>query len=76
MTQSPNNCLNCRYAVPVESQPGNAQIIGQKQAQCRRMPPTACAVPTPQGIAMLSAWPIVNEQMYCSEFDSENELNG
>jgi len=64
------NCTTCRYAQ--SSQLNDAQgkpIIGKYQFNCVRFPPSAFIIPTSQGTALGSAFPVVTNEQVCSLYD-------
>ena len=67
-----NNCTNCNYAqaTQIADDKGNA-VIGQYQYNCLRFPPSAFAVPTPQGVTIGSAFPVVNATQVCSLYEPQ-----
>ncbi len=67
------NCSICRYAK--ETQIADAQgqpIIGQYQYNCIRFPPSAFALPGPQGVSLGSAFPVVSKEQLCSLFEPKD----
>ncbi len=66
-----HNCTNCNYSR--KTQLADAQgksIVGKYQHNCLRMPPSAFMVPTPQGVTLGSAFPVVTDEQICSLYDS------
>lgn len=70
-----NNCTECQYAQKTQLADNEGKpIVGQYQTQCLRFPPSAFMVPVPGGgMALASAFPIVNEHQVCSLFEPRGD---
>lgn len=69
------NCTNCFHAHVTDPQPGQPLTIGQREYQCRAHPPTANVLPTGNGgLAMVSVWPNVTDQMRCGVYQPLRHL--
>ena len=63
-------CLSCIYNT-LSTNPNNKEL----QKNCVRFPPTAHAVPTQQGIAMICSYPIIIDSMTaCGEWDDGEDI--
>jgi len=66
-----DNCATCRWATPFVAPD---KTINPQQRQCKRMPPSAVAIHGPQGIQIISIWPIVTITDHCHEYRQRIEL--
>lgn len=57
-----NNCTKCLYSIEQEL---NNDL--KKPIQCNFNPPQSLAIASPQGIQIMTVYPIVNEKMLCSQ---------
>ena len=63
-------CSDCIYYIISADSPTK-----EMTRNCVRFPPHAHAVPTAQGIAMLTAYPVIkNEMMACGEWDDGADI--
>jgi len=65
---NPKNCKTCGHCRETDQHgPDGKVLIGQKSYVCNRLPPNTIVIPNPQGFAMTSIFPTVNETMVCAE---------
>lgn len=62
-------CKNCHYSELIRLQ-GNIQSV----RVCKRHPPSAYFVPTPQGGAIMSSPPQVPDDYVCFEYDKREPV--
>ncbi len=65
-----DSCLVCEFCKVGEIDPNTMK----KQASCIRFPPTPQAIPTNQGLAFVTGFPIVTKDMICYEFERMEEI--
>ena len=66
-----DNCATCRWATSFVAPD---KTINPQQRQCKRMPPCAVAIHGPQGVQIMSIWPIVAINDHCHEYRQRIEL--
>lgn len=60
-------CDNCKWGVQAPIDQNN--IGAKRPIQCFRMPPSVVLVPTQQGAAQMSVFPVVNGDTECGEYE-------
>lgn len=60
---APRSCAACAYSEAVQLP---QSIIPARV--CRRFPPVAIAVTTPQGLGMTAQFPVVPDELWCHEY--------
>lgn len=61
------NCINCVHVFEGDIDPQTLKRF----YKCRRYPPTAQVISTPQGVANAQMLPTVTETDYCGEHDEK-----
>ncbi len=60
------NCTTCQYSVEKPAMEGGGN-------ECRRNPPQASVLMSNQGMAIVSAFPPVTENMFCACYEKINK---
>jgi hypothetical protein len=64
-----HSCLVCVHALRDPAAPVDQILTGKVQHMCLESPPTVIAIPTQQGLATMTVYPLVTgETVSCSRF--------
>ena len=65
------HCLNCQF---VDQMPLDKNNIGQPRAHfCRFSPPHMVTLPTPQGLSVNAAFPVVTAEVWCHQYKRKTQ---
>jgi len=58
------DCMTCQYMTRERGDPKQIETV----PVCRRHPPVLAAMATPQGLGVMTTFPVVNPQSWCYEY--------